>query len=177
MVTPPSRIALTAISLILSAAMQAQSPQPGSRPASAMQPPADLAQLMKGIVFPSANVFFAAQTDDPAAIKPDSKPAVSPNLLTSTFGKWEAVENSALALAESAALLTLPGRRCSNGAEVPVRTAEWEKLTAQLREAGMTAFQAARSRNQDNVINAAEAVTTACSSCHARYREKSNRCR
>ena len=157
--------------------MQAQSPELGAKASAPAQPPADLARLMKEIVFASANVFFAAQSDDPAAIKPDAKPAVSPNLLTSTFGKWEAVENSALALAESASLLTLAGRRCSNGAEVPVKNAEWERLVAQLREAGMIAFKAAQSRNQDNVLGAAETVTTACSSCHARYREKANRCR
>src|SRR5215472_6882197 len=131
----------------------AQSPAP---------PPADLNRLMRGVIYPASNVFFFAQSEDPAEVKPDSKPSVSPNLLTSTFGKWEAVENSALAMAESASLLTLPGRKCSNGADVPLKSPEWEKFTAQLREAGLAAFKAAQSKNQDNVLSAAETVTIAC---------------
>jgi len=131
---------------------------------------------MRGIVFPSSNVFFAAQSDDPAEIKPDSKPSVSPNLLTSTFGKWEAVENSALALAESASLLNIPGRKCSNGVDVPLKNPDWEKFVTELREAGLMAYKAAQSRNPENVLSAADAVTSACSNCHAKYREKTSRC-
>ena len=155
---------------LLAAAVRAQAPR-------VTPPPANLAQLMKGIVYPSANVFFVAQSDDPAAITPDSKPSVSPNLLTSTFGKWEAVENSALAMAESASLLALPGRKCSNGVDVPIRNADWARFVQELREAGLTAYKAAQSRNQDNVLSAADVVTTACSHCHGRYREKASRCR
>ena len=132
---------------------------------------------MKGVIYPSSNVFFAAQSDDPAEIKPDSKPSVSPNLLTSTFGKWEAVENSALALAESASLLDVPGRKCSNGADVPLKNPDWEKFVTELREAGLVAYKAAQTRSQDEILRAAEVVTTSCSNCHARYREKTHRCR
>jgi len=166
---PNSARALTAVAFFLVAATRAQPP--------ATPPPADLAQLMKGVVYPSSNVFFAAQTDDPAAIKPDAKPSVSPNLLTSTFGKWEAVENSALALAESASLLSLPGRKCSNGADVPLKNPDWEKFVTELRDAGVTAYKAAQSKNQDNIIAAADAVTAACSNCHGKYRDRTNRCR
>ena len=43
------------------------------------------------------------------------------DLLASTFGRWQAVENSALGIAELAALLNVPGRKCSNGVEVPLK--------------------------------------------------------
>ena len=89
---------------------------------SGRQPPATLAQLMRGIIFPASNVIFAAQTENPADVKPAAKPAMSPNLLTSTFGKWDAVENSSLALAEVTTLLTISGRKCSNGVDVPLKT-------------------------------------------------------
>jgi len=138
-------------------------------------PPADLAQLMRGIMFPSSNVFFAAQDQNPDEIKPDSKPAVSPNPLTSVFGKWQAVENSALALAESASLMMIPGRKCSNGADVPLKNPDWAKLVQEFREAGLTAYKAAQSKNQDNVLSAAEVVTNSCSNCHRKYRERPNR--
>jgi hypothetical protein len=45
---------------------------------------ANLAQLMRGILFPNSNVIFAAQNQDPAAIKPDADPTQSPNPLTGT---------------------------------------------------------------------------------------------
>ena len=174
MTIPKSAPALALLCIVV---VKAQSPGRAAKPSPAAPPPANLAQLMKGIVFPSANVFFAAQSDDPATIKPDLKPSASPNPLTSVFGKWEAVENSALAMAESASLLSLPGRKCSNGVGVPLTNPDWEQFVTELREAGLMAYKAAQSRNQEKVMDAADAVTAACSHCHARYRERSNRCR
>jgi hypothetical protein len=170
--TPP----LTVVALLLVATVRAQSPMAG-RSLATSPPPADLAQLMKGIIYPSANVFFAAQVDDPAQIKPDLKPSVSPNLLTSTFGGWEAVENSAIALAESASLLNIPGRKCSNGVDVPLKNPDWEKFVTELRKAGVLAYKAAQSKNQETVLSAADVLTAACSDCHSRYRNSRNRCR
>jgi hypothetical protein len=135
---------------------------------------------MKGIFYINSNVIFAAQTQNPSDMKPAADPAMSTNSLTSSYGKWEAVENSALAIAESANLLALPGRKCSNGLEVPLRNADWSKLIQGVRDAGMTAYKAAQSKNQENIISAADALTTACENCHAKYREKPNladRCR
>jgi len=161
-----ARVTLAGV-LLMAAAVRAQAP---ARPA------ATVAQVMKGILFPAANVFFVAQSEDPAAIKPDPKPSASPNLLTSAFGKWEAVENSALAMAESASLLTVAGRKCSNGVDAPVQNADWGKFVVELREAGLTAYKAAQSKDQDKVLAAADDVTTACSHCHARYRGR-DRCK
>src|SRR4026208_2502656 len=77
---------------------------------------ADLNQLMRGVLYPAANVVFFAQADDPAEVKliPGHDPGMSTDPLTSTFGGWVAVENAALALAESANLLSITERRCSN---------------------------------------------------------------
>ena len=174
-----SRLAspLAVFAFLLVAAVRAQSPVAAGKSLSTSPPPADLAQLMKGIIYPSANVFFAAQVDDPATIKPDAKPSVSPNLLTSTFGQWEAVENSAIALAESASLLNIPGRKCSNGADVPLKNPDWQKFVTELRDAGLLAFKAAQSKNQETVLSAADTLTAACSGCHGRYRNSRNRCR
>jgi hypothetical protein len=171
-----SRLAppLTVVAFLVVAAVKAQSPTVAGR---SYPPPADLAQLMKGIIYPSANVFFAAQGDDPAKIKLDSKPSVSPNLLTSTFGRWEAVENSAIALAEAATLLSIAGRKCSNGVDVPVKNPDWDKFVTELREAGLVAYKAAQTKNQESVLSAADVVTAACSSCHSKYRDNKGRCR
>ena len=78
------------------------------------------------VVFPASNVVFAAQ-GDLDAFPPDKDPSVSPNLLTSRYGGWQAVENASLALAESANLILLPGRHCSNGKPAPTQRADWIK--------------------------------------------------
>lgn len=135
---------------------------------------ATLAQLMKGTLFPSSNVIFAAQGENPAEVKPAPDPSLATNPLASTYGKWEAVENASLAITETANLLLLPGRKCSNGRDVPLRNADWTKFVQGLRDAGMTAWKAAQSKNQDNILMAADAVSTACSNCHDKYREKAN---
>jgi hypothetical protein len=153
-------------------AAQAPAPKAKAAPAAKAAAPANLGQLMKGILYPNSNVIFAAQSEDPANIAPakDSSTAVNP--LQSSYGKWEAVENSALAIAEAASLLSLPGRKCANGKDVPVRNADWAKFVQGVRDAGMVAYKAAVSKNQDNILDAAEAITNACSNCHDKYREK-----
>jgi hypothetical protein len=133
---------------------------------------ATLAQLMKGILYPNSNVIFAAQDQNPADVPPAKEPSTATNPLASSYGKWEAVENSALALTEAANLLILPGRKCSNGKDVPIKNADWPKLVQGLRDAGMMSYKAAQSKNQDKILEAADAMTTACSNCHDKYREK-----
>jgi len=156
----------------------AQSPAPAAArraaPAAAPRVYATLAQLMKGILYPSSNVIFAAQSENPADVKPAADPSTATNPLASSYGKWEAVENSGLAIAEAANLLILPGRKCSNGLDVPLKNPDWAKFVQGLREAGMTAYKAAQSKNQDNILMAADTLSTACANCHDKYREKPN---
>ena len=59
--------------------------------------PATLSQLMKGTLYPESNVVFAAQDENPANVPRAKDPNMATDLLTSSYGKWEAVENSALA--------------------------------------------------------------------------------
>jgi cytochrome c556 len=155
---------------------QAQTPAPPKAAAKAAAParqnPATLAQLMKGILYPSSNVIFAAQGDNPNDVPPAKDPATAVNPLASSYGKWEAVENAGLAISEAANLLTVPGRKCSNGLPVPVTNADWSKLVQGLRDAGMAAYKAAQSKNQDKILDAADVMTTACANCHDKYREK-----
>lgn len=160
----------------------ASSPQPASKPvaASAMRIDANMNQLMQGIVYPNSNVIFSTQTQNPADVKPAARPAVATDPLASSFGKWQAVENSALAIAESANLLMIAGRKCSNGVDVPVKNADWTVFVEELRSAGMTAYKAAQSRNQESMIAATDPLNEACQNCHGKYRNQRNpedRCR
>lgn len=149
----------------------APAPARGAAAPAAPKIEANLLQLMRGIMYPSSNVVFAAQNDI-STFTPAADPSTSPNPLTSTYGGWPAVENAALALAESANLVLLPGRVCSNGKPAPVRRADWVKFAQGLREAGMAAYKAAQSRNQDAMVDVSGTVADACSACHDVYREK-----
>ena len=175
-----SRIGVALLSLAMLGICQAQSPAPaGSKTAKAPATPAmkpevsaDLRQLMRGILFPNSNVIFFAQEDDPAKVPPAKDPALSPNPLASSYGGWQAVENSAKALSEAANLLILPGRKCANGLPVPISNPDWPKFVQALREASLASYKAAQSKNMDNILSAAGDLSTACSNCHDKWREK-----
>ena len=167
----------TAIALVAGAAAAALS-YAGCAPAPA--PPAvdvrlqgDLLQVMRGVIYPASNVVFAAQ-EDPAAIKPADDPSTSPNPLSSTYGGWMAVENAGISIAESANLLNIPGRTCSNGTPVPMGNADWAPFVEALRNSGMSVYKAAQTKNVDMMLEAVDAMTVACSNCHEIYREKTS---
>jgi len=105
---------------------------------------------------------------------------MSTDPLTSSFGGWLAVENAALALAESANLLTISGRRCSNGVPVPTKDPAWLAFVQEVREAGMKAYTAARAKDQNKMIETAETLDRSCSGCHRTWRDRrtpDNRCK
>ena len=159
-------------------ALVAQTP-----PANAdQQVHADLNQLMRGALYPPANVVFVSQVEDPDALKKAFRgdPAMATDPLNAAFGGWVAVENAALTLAESANLLAIPGRNCSNGVPVPVKATVWAGFVQQLRDGSMKAYQAARKKDQDAMIEASNAVNASCEGCHRRWRNPrtpANRCK
>jgi hypothetical protein len=169
-------LSLTVIGLFAEAVMgQARGARAGAAAAAprAQQVHGTLLQVMRGILFPNSNVVFSAQTVDPASVKKDADPTSSVNPLAGAYGGWEAIENSGIAMAEAANLLTIPGRVCGNGKPVPVQNADWQRFVQGLRDAGMATYKAGQSKNMDMVVEAADTVTTACMNCHEVYREKS----
>lgn len=164
-------LALLAGSAIFISTSPAQTQAQATPPKAA----ANLNQLMRGMLYPESNVVFAAQDTNPADIPHAKDPSMATDPLQSQYGKWDAVENNALALAETANLLTIPGRKCSNGLDVPLQNPDWAKFVQELRDAAMTAYAAAQTKNQDKMTDAAGVLTTACQNCHLRYREKRNR--
>jgi hypothetical protein len=143
---------------------------------------ANLNQLMRGVLYPAANVVFFPQFENPGAVKPvpGQDPSMATDPLTSTFGGWQAVENAALALAESANLLLVPGRVCSNGAPAPITDPAWATFVQEVRDAGMKAYKAAQAKDQDKLIELSETVSAACGHCHRKWRDRktpANRCK
>ena len=172
---------LLTLSFMLAAfglSLMAQTP-----PANAAQEvKADLNQLMRGVLYPAANVVFFAQAENPGDVKPNTgqDPSMATDPLTSTFGGWQAVENAALALAESTNLLLIPGRVCANGVPVPVADPAWATFVQEVRNSGMSAYKAAQAKDQDKMIAIAETLSAACAGCHRKWRDRktpANRCK
>ena len=137
---------------------------------------------MRGVLYPAANVVFFAQADNPGDVKPTpgNDPSMATDPLMSTFGGWQAIENAALALAESANLLLIPGRVCSNGAPVPMKDPAWAMFVQEVRDVSMKAYRAAQAKDQDKMIENSETLSAACAGCHRKWRDRrtpDNRCR
>jgi mono/diheme cytochrome c family protein len=137
----------------------------------------NLAQVMRGILFPSANIIFNVQLNDPGAVTKPSKSGVAgaPNFSLVDWGAgiytgWQIVDYAAVAVAESAPLMLTPGRRCENGKPVPVDRPDWIKFSLELAEAGRTAYRASQMRSQEAVSDASNQLSDACMHCHEVYR-------
>ena len=172
----PSLVVLCCLAASLAACVQSPAGDPAqasAAPASeAPQPLMTVNQLMHGILFPLGNTVFYAQADDPAALPRDPMPSTATNPLTGLYGGWQAVENSALALAESAELLRIPGRQCSNGEVVNVEDADWMRFVDDYKQKSLAAYEAARTKDQDAIVGASGDLSEACLACHRVYRRE-----
>ena len=168
-----SACALIASSLLIAACTSAPAPQPAAPAATglAAKPYGNLAQMMRAIPFPASNIIFAAQNEDPATAK---KAEGGADRYSNMYGGWEAVENAALALSETANLLLIPGRKCMNGKDAPLDREDYKKAIQQLADAGQAAYKAAQAKNVDQITEVSGTVAEACSACHDVYREKDN---
>ncbi len=150
-------------------------------PASSFPPAGNLAQVMRGILFPNSNIIFTVQTHDPAEKRTTPEGAALAGGFNWTiwgsdiYSGWDLVDYAAVALAESAPLMLTPGRRCENGKPVPVNDPEWLKFTEELAEAGRAAYKASQTRNQETVSDISGVIAEACLHCHQVYRDKPGR--
>ncbi|MEQ1761302.1 MAG: cytochrome c [Vicinamibacterales bacterium] len=147
-----------------------------SAQAPAPQPYGTLAQLMRGIFFPNANILFDVQQHDPAKPKAEDKSGTVTATFSNIYTGWQVVENSALALAESATLLSIAGRKCENGKPAPTARADWQQFTKELVTASQAMAAAARSKNLELAQDKTNDVAGACENCHTAYRDKTPRC-
>jgi hypothetical protein len=171
-------LTLTLMLVVSGLSLVAQTP---ATPA-AQEVHADLNQLMRGVLYPAANVVFSAQSDNPGDAKPvpGQDPSMATDPLTSTFGGWMAIENASLALTESANLLLIPGRLCSNGEPVPLKDPAWSTFVQQVRDAGMQSYKAAQAKDQNKVSELSEKLSASCAGCHRKWRDRktpANRCK
>ncbi len=132
----------------------------------------NLAQVMRGVTFPNANILFNVQVKDPGKEKPAMPMPFDYVAWGATvYYGWQAVDQAALALVETAPLFLLPGRRCENGRPVPIDRADWKQYTAALMDVGREAYRAAQTRNVDEVVKVADRLNESCANCHKVYRD------
>jgi mono/diheme cytochrome c family protein len=162
---------------------------PGGKPAATPAPAAaagggaavpfgasgNLAQIMRGITFPNANIIFQVQLKDPGNEPKVAAASIIPfdyvKWGATIYAQWQAVDNAALAIIESTPLFMLPGRRCENGRPAPVDRADYKQYTEALIQVARDVYKAAQTRNQDTVIEQAERLNDACAACHKVYRD------
>jgi mono/diheme cytochrome c family protein len=158
---------------------QSAAVRPASPGAAPVFPAAgNMAQLMRGVLFPAANMIFNVQRYDPGAPPPkatnQSKEAGFSwvDWGAGVYTGWEIVDYAAVALGETSALMLTPGRRCENGKPVPVNDPDWIKFTIELSETSKAVYAAAQTRNQEKVSDITERLADMCLHCHAAYRDK-----
>ena len=158
---------------------------PSSKPAEApaapaaaagptAQPYGNLAQMMQAIPFPSSNIIFDTQTNDPGKAKEPGGAggaAGATSSFSGVYGGWTAVENAAIALQETSNLVMIPGRKCRNGRAVPIDQETFKKGAKALADAGAAALKAAQSKNLDAMVDVSGTVSDACTVCHEKYRD------
>jgi len=135
-----------------------------------------LNQVMRGILFPSSNVLFDVQTQDPGARSKGGTARGDATTTSSRYGDvydaWMVVDAAAISIAESAPLLMTRGRRCENGKPAPVDRADWQQYVQGLAEAGRAAYRASQTRNQAAVSDVTNQISDACANCHRVYRDR-----
>jgi cytochrome c len=168
----------------LTAATMSQAMFPGTKAAPAaaasngagisLTATANLAQFMRGVTFPNANIIFNTQVKNPSDYKP--KPPIPfdyENWGRTVYYGWEAVDEAILALKDTSPLLLLPGRRCQNGRPVPVQNADFQQYAKELVSFTDELWKVAQTRNQDKLSELSEKLNDTCANCHKVYRDVS----
>jgi cytochrome c553 len=75
---------------------------------------------------------------------------------------WASIRRSALALAESANLLAIPGRARDQG--------DWIKDAKMLADAGTAAYKAAQAKDASALAAVSDSLDASCTACHKKYR-------
>jgi mono/diheme cytochrome c family protein len=135
---------------------------------------ANLAQFMRAVTFPNANIIFNTQLYDPGKEKPKMPIPYDYVLWGKTvYYGWEAVDEAILALRDTSPMLLLPGRKCQNGRPVPIQNADYQQAVKDLVAFADELAKAAQTRNQETVSALSEKLNDTCANCHKVYRDVS----
>jgi len=129
--------------------------RPAASEAAALTPVGSVRQIMRGIVDPAATTVFGAVSTTVSAAGVEEK-------APSTAAEWDAVADSASALAEAGNLLLIGSRVVDEG--------EWTTISRRMIDAGRKALVAAEAKNAADVFASGEVIYETCDSCHSKYR-------
>ena len=110
-----------------------------------MQPASTMSELMVKIIYPASDAIFYITTREPK-----------------TQVEWEELQGKALAVAESANLLMMPGRARDQD--------RWMDDAKLMLDAGRAAFRAAKAKDVAALDALNDQLYTSCTSCHQHYR-------
>jgi hypothetical protein len=128
--------------LLLAAAIGAQTVTP--------QPASTMSELMVKIIYPASDAIFYITTREPK-----------------TEAEWGELQGKALAVAESANLLMMPGRARDQD--------RWMQDAQLMLDAGRAAFRAAKAKDVAALDALNDQLYTSCTSCHSHYRSNYGR--
>ena len=115
-----------------------------------MQPASTMSELMVKIISPASDAIFYITTREPK-----------------TEAEWGELQGKALAVAESANLLMMPGRARDQD--------RWMADAKLMLDAGMAAFAAAKKKDVAALVELNDAVYQSCVVCHQHYRRNYGR--
>jgi hypothetical protein len=110
-----------------------------------MQPASTMSELMIKIIYPASDAIFYVTTREPK-----------------TEAEWGELQGKALAVAETANLLMMPGRARDQG--------RWMDDAKLMLDAGRAAFRAAKAKDVAALDALNDQLYTSCTSCHSHYR-------
>ena len=175
-------LSLLVFCLALIGACQGQSPAPAVSPASpepTYLPTATIKDLMLSMVDPSADVVWLSVTTivDEKGLK---------ETMPKTDEEWKKIRHGAIALAEAANLLKMPGRRVAQPGEksdtpgvelepeemdvlIAKDRAAWHERATHLHDAAIDVIGAIDARDGNKVFELGEQIEEACENCHKQY--------
>ena len=119
--------------------------QEENAPAVTPQPAGTMSELMVKIIYPASDAIFYITTREPK-----------------TEAEWVELQGKALAVAESANLLMMPGRARDQD--------RWMQDAKLMLDARRTAFRAAKAKDVAALEAVNDQLYTSCTSCHQHYR-------
>jgi mono/diheme cytochrome c family protein len=169
-----AQLATTTFPKVATTAATAAPAAGGATGAALIPPVGNLAELMRAIAFPNANIIFNLQVKDPTNEKPGPAPVPFEYVKwgATIYPGWLAVDQAAIAIAESAPLLLTPGRRCQNGRPAPVDRADYRQYVTDMVKVAQEAYAASKARNFEAFVGISDKLNTACANCHMAYRDK-----
>jgi hypothetical protein len=118
------------------------------------KPVADVKQMMRGIVEPSADgVWKSVAIIYTKAGVEERRPR--------TTKEWDAVRNHAMTLAEAGNLLMLPGRARDGG--------DWMRYAQELIDTSTAALRAIEAKDYERLLVVGGPIDDVCERCHRKY--------